>query len=223
LGIQEDSMMPKSRLNPAVCRILALPLAFTALQAGPPAPAVQESFFARDSKLIIEDCTVQAHRIKFRDSRLLAEYGRSYLAIGKRRIAEEMFEQAVANDSRDPGTRFLIGWAWLKNGFQKEAVAAFDEMVKVGPKAKNWMTKAAACLLGAGMEPEAVKFMEMAYQRDRKDWQNCVHFGRAALGAQKKDLAARWFLRALNADPADECVWNDIALSYTDGGGTKVQ
>jgi len=213
--------MPASRLNPIASRILALLLAAAALQAGP--PAVQESFFARDSKLIIADCTAQAHRIKFRDSRLLAEYGRSYLAIGKRSLAEEMFEQAVANDSRDPGTRFLIGWAWLKNGFHKEAVAEFDEMVKVSPKAKNWMTKAAACLLGAGLEAEAVKFMELAYQRDKKDWQNCVHFGRAALGAQKKELAATWFLRALHADPADECVWNDIALAYTDGGGTKIQ
>jgi glutathione S-transferase len=41
-------------------------------------------------------------------------------------------------------------------------------MVKVNPKAKNWMTKAAACLLGAGLEAEAVKHMEMAYQRDKK-------------------------------------------------------
>jgi Flp pilus assembly protein TadD len=80
------------------------------------------------------------------------------------------------------------------------------------------MAKAAVVLLDGGNEAKAVELMEKAWSLDPKDWQNCVEFGRACVRNGKKDLAATWFERTVQARPKEERMWNEIALAYADGG-----
>lgn len=175
-------------------------------------------YFKGDRKAIMAACADKARAIKPKDSRLLAEYGRAYLASGDRAKAEGAFAAAVASDPKDGETHFLIGYAWSLNGFKAEALAAWDKMAAMDPKGKNSFTKAAIVLLDAGNEAKAVEFMEKAWTLDRQDWQNCVEFARACVRNGKKDLAAVWFERTVQARPKEERMWNEIALAFADGG-----
>jgi len=176
------------------------------------------AYFKGDAKAIMVACADRARAIKPKDSRLLAEYGRAYLAGGDRAKAEGAFAAAIASDPKDAQTHFLIGYAWQMNGFKAEALAAFDKMVAMDPKGKNAFHRAAIVLLDGGNESKAVELMEKAWLLDKEDWQNCVEFGRACLRNGKKDLAALWFERTVAAKPKEERMWNEIALAYADGG-----
>ena len=189
------------------------PLLFAQAPAG-----VDQTFFKSDPRTVMASCADRARAIKPKDSRLLAEYGRAYLASGSRAKAEEAFAAAIANDSKDAETHRLIAYAWLKNGFKPEAVAAFDKMVIMDPKGKNAFSKSAANLLDAGMTDKAVEMMKRAWILDPKDWQNCADFTRAAVRNGKLDLAAEWALHTVEAKPKEERMWNELALAYADGG-----
>ncbi len=192
--------------------LLSVPL-FSQVPAG-----VDQAYFQGDPRGVMAGCADRARAIKPKDSRLLAEYGRAYLASGARAKAEEAFAAAIANDSKDGETHRLIAYAWLKNGFKPEAAAALDKMVIMDPKAKNAFSKAAVNLLDAGMADKAVELMRRAWTLDPKDWQNCADFTRAAVRNGKLDLAAEWAVKTVEAKPKEERMWNELALVYADGG-----
>ena len=181
-------------------------------------PGVDQAFFKGDPRAVMAACADRARAIKPKDSRLLAEYGRAYLASGDRPKAEGAFAAALVDDSKDGETHRLIAYAWLKNGFKTEAVAILDKMVIMDPKAKNAFSKAAVNLLDAGMTDKAVELMKRAWILDPKDWQNCAEFTRAAVRNGKLDLAAEWAVHTVQAKPKEERMWNELALIYSDGG-----
>ena len=198
-------------------RNLALLLLASPLLAQVPT-GVDQAFFKGDPRAVMASCADRARAIKPKDSRLLAEYGRAYLASGDRPKAEGAFAAAIANDPKDAETHRLIAYAWLKNGFKPEAVAAFDKMVIMDPKGKNAFSKSAANLMDAGMADKAVEMMKRAWILDPKDWQNCAEFTRAAVRNGKLDLAAEWAVHTVQAKPKEERMWNELALIYSDGG-----
>jgi len=179
---------------------------------------VDQAFFKGDPRTVMVGCADRARAIKPKDSRLLAEYGRAYLASGDRAKAEGAFAAALIDDPKDGETHRLIAYAWLKNGFKLEAVAALDKMVIMDPKAKNAFSKAAVNLLDAGLADKAVELMKRAWILDPKDWQNCAEFTRAAVRNGKLDLAAEWAVHTVEAKPKEERMWNELALVYADGG-----
>jgi len=174
--------------------------------------------FKGDPKAIMLACADKARSIKPKDSRLLAEYGRSYLTSGDRVRAEEAFKLGVAVDPKDGETHFLIGYAWIRNGFKAEALEAFKQMETMDPKGKNSFARAAVVLLDAGEDARATELMEKAWRLDPKDWQNTVEFARACVRTNKLDLASIWFDRTISARPKEERMWNEIALAYADKG-----
>lgn len=186
------------------------------------APAgVDQAFFKGDPRAVMAGCADRARAIQPKDSRLLAEYGRAYLASGDRPKAEGAFAAALIDDPKDGETHRLIAFAWLKNGFKPEAVAALDKMVVMDPKAKNAFSKAAVNLLDAGMAEKAVELMKRAWILDPKDWQNCAEFTRAAVRNGKLDLAAEWAMHTVEGKPKEERMWNELALIYADGGAER--
>lgn len=202
-------------MKAALIPFLVLPLAAQA-PAG-----LDAAFFKGDARTIMVTCADKARVGHVRDGRMLAEFGRTYLAAGDRKRAEDAFQRAVQADPKDGGIRFLVGYAWLRNGHKPEALAAFEAMAKADPKAGAWFQRAAVSLLGAGLEKEAVGYMEKVHTQDPKNAGACVEFGRAALRARLRSVAADWFSRALLAAPGDEAVLNDIALAYADKGEAK--
>jgi tetratricopeptide (TPR) repeat protein len=195
--------------------LLALPLS-----AQLPA-AFDEAFFKGDPKAIMVACADKARVIKPNDSRLLAEFGRAYLAAGDAGRAEDAFTRAVASDPKDAETYRLIAFAWLRHGRKPQALKALEDMQRMDPKAKNAFTKAAVNLLDAGAAAEAEALMEKAWQLDPKDWQNCADYVRAAVRVKKPELAARWAARTVTARPKEERMWNELALAFADGGALQ--
>lgn len=186
------------------------------------APAgYDEAFFKGDPKAIMVACADKARVIKPNDSRLLAEFGRAYLAAGDAARAEEAFKRAAAADPKDGETHRLIALAWLRHGRKAEALKALEDMQRMDPKAKNAFCKAAVNLLDAGAAAEAEALMEKAWQLDPKDWQNCAEFARAAVRAKQPDRAARWCARTVAARPKEERMWNELALVFADGGAAN--
>lgn len=183
--------------------------------------AFDEAFFKGDPKAIMVACADKARVIKPNDSRLLAEFGRSYLAAGDVSRAEEAFARAVASDPKDGETHRLIAVAWLKQGKKAEALKALDDLQRMDPKAKNAFARAAVNLLDAGAAAEAEALMEKAWQLDPKDWQNCADYVRAAVRVKKPDLVARWAARTVAARPKEERMWNELALAFADGGALR--
>lgn len=199
-------------LATALAPALALPL----LAAAKPGPAEPSAF--KDPKAALLMAVENARSIEGKDSRMLAEYGRAYLAAGDRAKAEEAFAAAVKSDAKDGETYRLIGYAWLRAGFKSEALKVFAQMQAMDPKAKNAFTKAAICLLDAGEAAAADALMEKAWTLDKGDWENVAEYGRACVRAKRFDAAATWFSRATQAAPKEERMWNEIALAYADQG-----
>lgn len=170
------------------------------------------AFFSRDPKLVMVECADIARSREGKDSRMLAKYGHVYLAAGDRAKAEEAFALALKDDSKDGTTRYLIGLAWLRNGFKSEAVNSFSKI----PPDKNDLAKAACRLAEARMVAEAEAMMTTAWNLDREDWENCSEFAKAALLNDLPELAATWFKRTLEAAPKDWCAWNSISLAYAE-------
>ncbi|HEX9010335.1 MAG TPA: hypothetical protein VF804_08210, partial [Holophagaceae bacterium] len=139
--------------------------------------------------------------LKAKDSRLMAEYGRAFLAGGDRKRAEETFERAVALDWKDGETYRLVALAWLHNGFKAEALKAHRQMLEADPKADRPQKLAAIDLLEAGLLPEAEAMMAHVQQIAPKDTDNLKDFALAAFRAGLGDLGTRWAERAWEADP----------------------
>lgn len=191
------------------CCLLALPLL---------AQALDEATFRGDSRKLAGACADRARLLRPKDAKMLAEYGRAFLAAGERSKAEDCFQLARLESPRDGDVHRLIAAAWLRAGQRPEALKAIADMQAADPKAKNAFTRAAVNLQEAGLSKEADTLMERAWILDPSDWQNSVTYGRSCLRKARREAAAKWFARASQAKPQEERMWNAIALAYADHG-----
>jgi Flp pilus assembly protein TadD len=180
--------------------------------------AMDEAAFRGDARKLAGTCADRARLLRPKDAKMLAEYGRAFLAAGERSKAEECFQMARIESPKDADVHRLIAVAWLQAGQRAEALKAIADMQAVDPKAKNAFTRAAVNLEDLGLAKEADALMERAWILDPSDWQNCVAFGRSCLRKAQREAAAKWFARASQAKPQEERMWNAIALAYADHG-----
>jgi Flp pilus assembly protein TadD len=191
------------------CCLLALPLF---------SQAMDEASFRGEPRKLAGACADRARLLRPKDAKMLAEYGRAFLAAGERTKAEDCFQLARLDKPKDADVHRLIAVAWLRNGQRTEAMKAIADMQVADAKDKNAFTRAAVNLQDFGLPKEAEALMERAWILDPSDWQNCVAFGRSCLRKGHRDTAARWFARASQAKPQEERMWNAIALAYADHG-----
>ncbi len=196
----------------AVC-LLSLPLLSQALT---------EATFKGDPRKLAGMCADRAQLLRPKDAKMLAEYGRAFLAAGERSKAEDCFQRARIESPRDAEVHRLIALAWLRAGQRAEAQKALADMQSADPKAKSVFTRAAVNLQDAGLPKEADALMERAWILDPSEWQNSVAYGRSCLRKTRKDAAAKWFARASEAKPQEERMWNAIALAYADHGAEPI-
>jgi len=179
------------------------------------------AFFSQDRKVLMRLCAEEARRLDPKDTHLLVEYGDTMLALGERQKAEAAFAKAVATEPDNPQTHHLIGLAWLRKDFRPEALKAYQSMVSVDlsgryERQKNILNKAAVDLIAAGEVKVAADYQERSFLLDKSDANNFLEFGRAALLAGERDLAALYFARAAKADPNDVDVWLEIANAHAE-------
>ena len=196
-------------MRPLALCLLAIPLF---------AQGLDEASFRGDARKLAGACADRARLLRPKDARMLAEYGRAFLAAGERTKAEECFQLARIDKPKDADIHRLIAVAWLRAGQRGEALKAIADMQVADPKDKNAFTRAAVNLQDFGQAKEAEALMERAWILDPSDWQNCVAFGRSCLRKARRDAAAKWFARASQAKPQEERMWNAIALAYADHG-----
>jgi Flp pilus assembly protein TadD len=192
----------------ALC-LLALPLM---------SQAMDEATFKGDARKLAGACADRARLLRPKDAKMLAEYGRAFLAAGERAKAEDCFQAARIESPKDADVHRLIAAAWLRAGQRTEALKAIADMQTADPKAKNAFTRAAVNLQDGGLAKEADALMERAWILDPSDWQNCIAYGRSCLRKAHRDSAAKWFARASEAKPQEERMWNAVALAYADHG-----
>lgn len=198
------------------------PLAFCLLALPLFSQAMDEATFRGDARKLAGACADRARLLRPKDAKMLAEYGRAFLAAGERAKAEECFQAARIDKPRDADVHRLIAVAWLRAGRRGEALKAIADMQVADAKDKNAFTRAAVNLQDFGQAKDADALMERAWILDPSDWQNCVAFGRSCLRKARKEAAARWFARASQAKPQEERMWNAIALAYADHGAEPV-
>jgi len=191
------------------CCLLALPLF---------SQAMDEAAFRGEPRKLAGACADRARLLRPKDAKMLAEYGRAFLAAGERAKAEDCFLLARIDKPKDADIHRLIAVAWLRNGQRAEAMKAIADMQVADAKDKNAFTRAAVNLQDFGLAKEAEALMERAWILDPSDWQNCVAFGRSCLRRTHREAAAKWFARASQAKPQEERMWNAIALAYADHG-----
>ena len=192
----------------ALC-LLALPLL---------SQAMDEASLRGDPRKLAGACADRARLLRPKDAKMLAEYGRAFLAAGERAKAEDCFQAARIESPKDADVHRLIAAAWLRAGQRGEALKAIADMQNADPKAKNAFTRAAVNLQDGGLAKEADALMERAWILDPSDWQNCISYGRSCLRKAHRESAAKWFARATQAKPQEERMWNAVALAYADHG-----
>lgn len=198
-------------------RLAFLPLAFAtaAAQSPAPKPAFDEAFFKGDPKAIALACAEQARSLKPKKNHVLAQIGRIQLAAGDRAGAEASFKAALPGDSE---TYRWIGQGWIEAGETDRAAALLPGMPIDGWSAKDEMRTAAALLMEAGRPKEAEALMARLFQKDRWGWENMSAYARACLRQGRQDLAAVWYMHALDAKRDVPPLWNEIAISLSDRG-----
>jgi len=189
--------------------LLALPLL---------SQAMDEAVLRGDPRKLAGACADRARLLRPKDAKMLAEYGRAFLAAGERAKAEDCFQAARIESPKDADVHRLIAAAWLRAGLRGEALKAIADMQTADPKARNAFTRAAVNLQDGGLAKEADALMERAWILDPSDWQNCVAYGRSCLRKAHRESAAKWFARATQARPQEERMWNAVALAYADHG-----
>ena len=184
--------------------------------------AMDEATFKGDARKLAGACADRARLLRPKDAKMLAEYGRAFLAAGERAKAEACFQAARIDKPKDADVHRLIAAAWLRAGQRAEGLKAIADMQVADPKDKNAFTRAAVNLQDFGLAKEAEALMERAWILDPSDWQNCVTFARSCLRKAHRETAAKWFARASQAKPQEERMWNAIALAYADHGAEPV-
>ncbi len=182
---------------------------YTALAAALTLPlfgqAPDAAFFKGDAKTIMVACAEKARSIEPKDSQLLTEIGRVYLAAGDRPKAEEAFKAAIALDVKDGSTYWLIAQHWLAAGQKAEAMAACRQLLERDPKSPRTILKAAITFMDRGMAEEALELMAHLCKVYPKpsDQDFAVEFAKACLHNRRFDLAPAWLERGYLADPKE--------------------
>ncbi|MBK8789074.1 MAG: hypothetical protein IPO28_02550 [Holophagaceae bacterium] len=174
------------------------------------------TFFSQDRKVLMRLCAEEARRLDPRD--------------GTAGDTGTMLLSGAPEGGRGPSrgrcrptspTHHLVGLAWLRRGLRPEALKAYQSMVSVDlsgryERLKNILNKAAVDLIAAGEVKVAADYQERSFLLDKSDANNFLEFGRAALLAGERDLAALYFARAAKADPNDVDVWLEIANAHAE-------
>lgn len=179
-------------------------------------PGLDPAFFQRDAKAIMVACADKARAGKPRDSRMLAEFGRIYLAAGQRDRALDAFQRAASLGAKDATTHALIAQAWLAQGDLAAALAAARRMAGLAPSDRALLARAGTDFATAGHLAEGGEFMAKAYQADPTDWRMTTEFGKACLRGGDPAAAALWFRRTLNGHALDDQVWTAVGLAYAE-------
>ena len=119
--------------------------------------------FDHDPRTIMVSCADKARAEHPGDSRMLADFGRIYLAAGERERALEAFRRAARIGARDATTHSLIARAWLADGAKAEAVAAAKAAADLEPRDKALLRSLGLQFSDAGYPEEGGRFMEQAY------------------------------------------------------------
>ncbi|HJU84453.1 MAG TPA: tetratricopeptide repeat protein [Holophagaceae bacterium] len=118
--------------------------------------------------------------------------------------AEKRFKAAAALEPKDAGVHRLIALAWLRHGAKAEALAALEPLRSGKAEGMNDVRRAARDLLVAGLPAEAGALMEQAWSKDRKAWEDCLHFADACVQARQPALALAWYRRGALKKEAKE-------------------
>lgn len=202
------------------------------------------TFLAQNSQQLMITC-IEASRTLGGidgDPDHMVERGWVYLAAGNRGQAEAIFQQAIRAPRTRTETYRLLGLAWLRQGFKAEALQAYQLMgatkksslgfgVPLNSNAppsgrasvffgidtrKGAMARAAVDMMRSGLVREASDCMDQVYLADADDSDDFIQFAHAALIADQRDLAARYFAYAVKASPKDKDVWIEITQAYSE-------
>ena len=195
-------------------QVLALLLA-PALLAQAPA-RLDEAFFNGDRSKVLKAVTDRARIMKDNDAKLLAEYGRAYLAALDVPKGREMLRLAEAREPEDGEVLRLVALAWLKNGFKSEALGAYEQILRRDPKNKDALAQSGIDLAEVGLVNEAEKYMNAFLAREPEDWRWFLAFGQAFLASGFRKQAAPWFARAVHVKPDEEDVMIGILRAFSD-------
>ena len=179
-------------------------------------PGLDPAFFLKDPKAIMVACADKARAASPKDSRMLADFGRIYLAAGERERALDAFKRAAAVGKRDATTHALIARAWLEQGDTAAALAAARAMAELGPRNRALLARTGTDFCAAGHRAEGHEFMERAYKLDPTDWQMTVDFGKACLKGKDLEGATLWFRRTLTGRTEEDQVWKAVGLAYAE-------
>ncbi len=199
-------------------RPLALSAFFLSTLALPAQTPFSESFFMGDRRSILKACASQARTIKPRDSKVLAECGRYYLAGGDPKSADEAFLIASTLEPKDGKVLRLMGLAYLKQGLRKEALATYDLVTSRDPGNREVLGLIAIDLAEAGLANEANRYALIVATLDSGDWHRFIEFGRAFLVGGHRKEAAAWFSRACILRPNEEKAYLEVAKAFAEAG-----
>ncbi|MBI3131915.1 MAG: hypothetical protein HYZ13_11365 [Acidobacteria bacterium] len=141
----------------------------------------------------------------------------AYLSEGMIQEADRFMSHFHSLEPREWEDRIAFGEAALDAGFTDLAV---KWLTKPGAerKAKENLGVAAIRLMDSGHPEAAANVMEVAYGLDPRDWPNSCEFGRACVRNGNRELAAKYFYRAINLNPLSERMWNEVALAFAENG-----
>jgi predicted Zn-dependent protease len=105
--------------------LLALPLL---------SQAMDEAVLRGDPRKLAGACADRARLLRPKDAKMLAEYGRAFLAAGERAKAEDCFQAARIESPKDADVHRLIAAAWLRAGLRGEALKAIADMQTADPR-----------------------------------------------------------------------------------------
>ncbi len=202
-------------------RHILMPLLALPLLAQSPAKGTK-AFFMQDPKVVMAACVEESMTLNpsRNDGATNAEWGRALLAAGQRERAEGLFDRAAVTGGRGSGTGLLaslssgisvpssstlqlIGCSWLRAGYVKEALAAFESMARLNPKEEDGFLKAGQDLLRAGMVVESSAMMR-AYQNLKPNKAaDFLDYAEVASALGYKDLTQHWCRAAATANPTD--------------------
>jgi tetratricopeptide (TPR) repeat protein len=177
---------------------------------------LDEAFFSGDRARVVREITNRARSMNDGDAKLLAEYGRAYLAALDVQKGKEALRLAEAKEPNDGEVLRMIALAWLKNGFKAEALGAYEQILRRDPKNTDSIGRSAVDLAEVGLVKEAEKYMGAFVAREPEDWRTFLAFGRAFLTGGFRQQAAPWFARAVALKPENEEVMVEILRAFTD-------
>lgn len=170
-----------------------------------------EAFFKGDPKTIMLACSGHARELKPGSNHVMAQIGRIQLAAGERPEAENSFKAATPADSES--IRWMVQ-AWVEAGEPDKAADLLKQMPLSGAFAKDEFKAASVLVLKAGRSKPAEDLMEQLFALDARDWEDFSEFAAACLQEGHRDLAAKWYVRALAHERHQAALWNGIATAF---------